>query len=86
MALSIPQGVSAIRGGGLPLEGFKRKAFYNDRPEAVQVDKGIEFAPIPEGSGCGHDRIFQVQSGNRHIEIWGGCPCCQPINLYQCVR
>ena len=64
MALSMPQSVSTIRGGGLPLDGCQGESLDDNGAQSVQIHIVGKLPGVAEGSRGGHHRILERQSAD----------------------
>ena len=69
MAFSMPDGVSQMRGGGLPLIGFKRNALDDHAAELVQVNELGELLAVSEGAGRGEHGVLELDPGEVDGEV-----------------
>ena len=58
MALTIPLGVSHMRGAGAPAMG-SRKALHDDSAEPVQVHQVGELDPVAKSAAGRNDGVFE---------------------------
>ena len=72
MALSIPEGVSQILGGGLPASGFREIPLVIKAPNRFRSNRSVYLLAVTEGPGGGHDWIFHGHAGDGNGQIRSG--------------
>ena len=69
MALSMPDGVSTVRGGGLPARGGVRDGLGDDAAELREVDERRHLARVAERAGRDQDRVAKRQPAERDRQV-----------------
>ena len=70
--LSMPDGVSAMRGAVVARPRLERDALGDDRAETREVDEVRVLAPRAEGARGGHHRVAKLESADPHAHVHRG--------------
>ena len=69
IALTMPLGVSHMRGAGVAGHGLRGKSFHHDTAQAIQIDELGEFDAVAEGPARGNDWIFEMDTADADSEV-----------------
>src|SRR5208337_330601 len=69
MALSMPEGVSTVRGVGLPARGRKGDSFGDGSAKPLQMHEAGHLANVAKGPRGDQYRVLELQATERDAKI-----------------